>query len=109
MTERIKGMRTCSVCGRDFPLMAEDNYIVRENGKRGLQTVISDTEEKMFHAFDCPHCGCQNIVAIYLRPVTAEDLGCEEDCPEGCFSCGHEECGCYEGERSPEEGTSDGE
>ena len=112
MRGKVPGMYTCTTCGRDFPLIAEENYVVREDGKRGLQAVIADSEERMFSAFDCPHCGCQNVVAVYLRPVTAEDLGCGEDCPEGCedcFSCGHEDCGCYEGERTPEEGTSDGE
>lgn len=112
MKGKVPGMYTCSTCGRDFPLIAEENYVVRGSGKRGLQTVFADNEEKMFSAFDCPHCGCQNVVAVYLRPVTAGDLGCEEDCPESCedcFSCGHEECGCHEGERSPEEGASDGE
>lgn len=109
---KVKGMYTCDVCGHDFPLIAEENYVVREDGRRGLQTVIADSEERMFSAFDCPHCGCQNVVAVYLRPVTAGDLGCEEGRPEGCedcLTCGHEECECYEGGRSPEEGGSDGE
>ena len=114
MEKKVPGMRTCSVCGRDFPLIEEENYIVRENGERGLKAALASEEEKMYHAFDCPHCGCQNVVAIYMRPVMAEDLGCEEEdeCPEGCedcFTCGHEECGCYEGERSSEGGASDGE
>ena len=113
MRGKVPGMYTCTTCGRDFPLIAEENYVVREDGRRGLQTVISDSEERMFSAFDCPHCGCQNVVAVYLRPVTAEDLGAsDEDCPlghEDCLSCGERDCSCYEGERSPEEGASDGE
>ena len=41
------------------------------------------------------------------------ELGPEggDECPNGCedcFTCGHEECGCYEGERTSEGGGSDG-
>lgn len=97
MGNKVPGLHTCSVCGRDFPLIAENSYVVRENGKQGLQTVISDTEEKMFNAFDCPHCGCQNVVAVYMRPVTTDDL-----CPaDDCDDCDHhhcENCGADHGE-----------
>lgn len=92
MAEKIKGMYTCDVCGRDFPLLAEDNYVVREDGRRGLQTVISDTEERMYHAFDCPHCGCQNIVAKFMRPVVIDDLYPADDEHDDCDDCDHHHC-----------------
>ena len=84
VVNKVKGLRTCSVCGRDFPLLEEENYIVRENGERGLKAAMS-SEEKLYHAFDCPHCGCQNIVAIYLRPVVL-DMG------DVCGDCDHHHC-----------------
>lgn len=89
MENKVPGLHTCKVCGRDFPLIAENNYVVRENGRRGLQTVVSDYEEKMFNAFDCPHCGCQNVVAVFMRPVTIDDF-----CPADgdCNDCDHHHC-----------------
>ena len=102
---KIKGMCTCDVCGRDFPLIAEERYTVRGAEKSGLATAISFEEADRYDAFDCPHCGCQNIVNLRLRELEPEDAdGCED-----CLTCGHEECGCCEGERTPEEGGSDGE
>ena len=103
--EKIKGMHTCDVCGRDFPLIVEERYTVRGAERSGLATAISFEEADRYDAFDCPHCGCQNVVNKRLRELEPEDTdGCEDR-----FTCGHEGCGCYEGERTPEEGGSDGE
>ena len=107
--EKLKGMCVCETCGRGFALMAEERYTVRTVEKTGLASAFSGEESDLYDAFDCPHCGCQNVVNKRLRELGPEDV---EDCPHGCdscFTCGHEECGCYEGERSPEEGGSDGE
>ena len=106
---KIKGMYTCDVCGRDFPLIAEERYTVRGAEKSGLATAISFEEADRYDAFDCPHCGCQNVANLRLRELGPEG---GDECPDGCedcFTCGHEECGCYEGERTSEEGGSDGE
>lgn len=99
--DKIKGMYTCDVCGRDFPLIAEERYTVRGTEKSGIATAISFEEADRYDAFDCPHCGCQNVVNLRLRELE----------PEGgdCFTCDHEECGCREGERTGEEGVGDGE
>ena len=96
---KIKGMHACDVCGRDFPLIAEERYTVRSAEKSGLAAAISFEEADRFDAFDCPHCGCQNIVNMRLRELGPEDAdGCED-----CLTCGHE------GERTSEEGAGDGE
>lgn len=49
----------CSVCNREFELLAENKYVVtklslKEIRKKGY---IKD----VFDAFDCPFCGCQLI------------------------------------------------
>lgn len=99
--DKIRDMYTCDVCGRDFPLIAEDRYTVRGTEMSGIATAISFEEADRYDAFDCPHCGCQNVVNKRLR-----ELG-----PEGgdCLTCDHEGCGCHEGGRAGEEGVSDGE
>ena len=59
----MKGMTTCKVCGRDFPLIAEEHYVARNVEKTGIIPAIRGQEEAtQYDAFDCPHCGCQNVI-----------------------------------------------
>ena len=59
----MKGMTTCKICGRDFPLMAEEHYVARDGEKKGIIPALNGQEEAtQYDAFDCPHCGCQNIM-----------------------------------------------
>lgn len=93
--DKIKGMYTCDVCGRGFPLIAEERYTVRDTERSGVAAAISFEEADRYDAFDCPHCGCQNVVNKRLRELEPED----GDCP----TCDHE------GECTGGEGVSDGE
>lgn len=47
----------CKVCGVNFALDKSERYIVLDD-----YVPFSFSERKMFEAFDCPVCGCQNIV-----------------------------------------------
>lgn len=82
----MKGMTTCKVCERDFALMAEEHYIARDLQREGgLGIVVAGREEaKNFDAFDCPHCGCQNIMQerkmFWTGNFHIDDIeDCEED------------------------------
>ena len=79
----MKGMYTCKICGREFPLMAEEHYTTKSPLKTGLAAVAGGTE-KLHDAFDCPHCGCQNIVG------EREQFYCE-DCELLCGFCDDDE------------------
>ena len=89
----VKGMTTCKVCGRDFPLLAEEHYVVRDVEKKGVIPAINgQTEAEMYDAFDCPHCGCQNVMQGRKQGVCPCDFGicdeCEEDDAEDIsYSC----------------------
>lgn len=53
-------MIKCKVCKKRFSPKKENKYIVQE-----IPTVTNVfTGTKAFEAFDCPKCGCQNIVGI---------------------------------------------
>lgn len=82
----MKGMATCKVCGRDFALMAEESYIVRDNKpEKGLSQALSGLEEpKIYDAFDCPHCGCQYIAQERKRLLEISCLVNEEKHEESC-------------------------
>lgn len=67
----MKGMITCKICERDFPLIAEERYTVRDNEKSGVIVSLSGSESVLYDAFDCPHCGCQNVVQERKRLYNA--------------------------------------
>lgn len=79
--KKIPGMKTCSVCGRDFPLLAENRYTARNNTLSGLAALTGGSEEGLFDAVDCPHCGCQNILNQRKREYV-EECGCCGCCDE---------------------------
>lgn len=56
----------CNVCGRDFDLLKSLHYISR-NGEvvlSGLSALAGSKEDEstIYDSFDCPFCGCQNII-----------------------------------------------
>ena len=77
MTE-IKGMATCKICGRDFPLLNEEHYVAVDASKTGTAEVISHTEPIFYDAIDCPHCGCQNVLQERKRLCPCEYGICDE-------------------------------
>ena len=54
-------MRKCKVCGKRFELEKSNRYDVVKNPE-GLQALTQSSTT--YEAFDCPKCGCQNIVGI---------------------------------------------
>lgn len=92
----MKGATICKVCGRDFPLMAEEHYITQDPQKIGVLANLANTDKAMeYDAFDCPHCGCQNIMQtrkpLWLPEICECDEETEEDSQDhdGCFGCIH--------------------
>ena len=96
MENTTKGMTTCKVCRRDFALIIEEHYVAKEPGATGL-AAFAGTPRKLFDAFDCPHCGCQNVVngRYPLSDVLGQDFPLEDDCScdncPGCDKCQEEE------------------
>ena len=98
MESKVKGMRACQVCGRDFPLIAEEAYVARDVERSGIAAVVTgEVEAAWYDAIDCPHCGCQNVLQERKRPVVPEDAD-EEECGGSgfCFDC-DEDCPAREG------------
>lgn len=80
MNSVAKGMLSCRVCGRDFPLIFEKHYISRGDSVSGIATIVSSTEPPIWDSFDCPHCGCQNNVQQRNRVMTL--MKDREECDE---------------------------
>lgn len=59
---------TCKICGFEFPPIDANHYISRDPEKTGIVSAISGQESKIFDTFDCPWCGCQNVVQERKRP-----------------------------------------
>ena len=68
-------MKKCNVCGRRFRLLAKNRYEVKK-----IPTGIECSTKSVtyFNAFDCPYCGCQNIVGV-LEKVKRGDIDVDED------------------------------
>ena len=106
MENAIKGMTTCKICGRDFPLIAEEHYISKEASKMGLAAIAGGTSPLLWDSFDCPHCGCQN--RLHLRYRLTDNLGQDypldydedkEDEESCCCCCGSDACDLNRGEQ----------
>lgn len=76
----MKGMTTCKICGRDFPLMAEEHYVAVDTKCGGIKAVLEGDGTTLYDVFDCPHCGCQNVMQV--RKVDLSEC-CECSCEEG--------------------------
>ena len=76
----VKGAWTCKICGRDFPLISEEHYTARNANMSGFVAAIGvQSEPKIYDAFDCPHCGCQNIMQERKRNTVEVDAEEEPD------------------------------
>ena len=68
----------CKVCGTNFELKVDNHYITRDEVviRTGISSIIgSDNEGKLYDTFDCPVCGCQNVMQERKRIfVTKEDV-----------------------------------
>nr|DAF84113.1 MAG TPA: LysW biosynthesis protein LysW [Caudoviricetes sp.] len=66
----------CKICGKRFKLMKENRYLATEKiAAFGTLTKLP----KVFEAFDCPHCGCQNIVNTREGEATKSEVENETD------------------------------
>lgn len=99
-------MLKCKICGKEFEANLDRHYVARDNGKTGLTVAISNNEEKLYDAFDCPACGCQVVVQErkrqYIIPneVAANDEDEEDETDKKPICFGHyekssEECDCF--------------
>ncbi len=79
----MKGMTTCKVCGQDFPLTAEKHYIAQDPQKIGVFANLANTDRATeYDAFDCPHCGCQNIMQERKSLWMPEEFECGNELEE---------------------------
>lgn len=101
----MKGATTCKVCGRDFPLMAEEHYITQDPQRVGVLANLANTDKAMeYDAFDCPHCGCQNIMQTRKPLWFPEICECDEEDEEGDEVPKHDGCfGCIHADVLPDE------
>lgn len=62
----------CKVCECEFVPEKKEHYISRDEVKVGFSSIAGGMEEKVYDTFDCPQCGCQNIVNERKRSLFRE-------------------------------------
>lgn len=81
--------------------MAEEHYIAQDPQRVGVLANLANTDKAMeYDAFDCPHCGCQNIMQTRKPLWLPEICECDEESEEseeeteedsqdhdGCLGC----------------------
>lgn len=77
----VRGMRTCGVCGRGFPLIAEDHYVAKDPTPTGIAALAGNAVYP-YDAIDCPHCGCQNVLQRRKPFACPCDYGICDECEE---------------------------
>ena len=91
----------CEVCGSEFTPeeIGKNHYIARDNIKSGLVATLSSTEEyKLYDAFDCPVCKCQNIIGERKRSnnvFDAEEKENNEENKPDCYGDYFDKLHCY--------------
>jgi DNA-directed RNA polymerase subunit RPC12/RpoP len=68
-------MAKCVVCNKDFELIKENRYTSRNEGRTGISAIAGGSEETLYDTFDCPHCGCQNIMQERKRDCSKAGVG----------------------------------
>ena len=87
----------CKVCGKEFELKVDNHYIARDEeidrcGIAGIVGSNNEIESKLYDTFDCPVCGCQNVMQERKRIfVTKEDVDELQVIPK-CFGEYDEMC-----------------
>lgn len=58
-------MTKCRVCGKLMRLKKEDRYeVIKTEEVAPFEALTKAPKTVIFEAFDCPKCGCQNIVNV---------------------------------------------
>ena len=79
MNEKVIKLKlaVCEVCGAEFQLKRKYHYIAKDAETTGLVALAGGPEAAIYDAFDCPCCGCQNIVQERKRKyktITTKEL-----------------------------------
>ena len=67
----------CKVCGKRFKLQADKRYEALKKPD-GFAGVFSGKGIVCYECFDCPRCGCQNIVHIREKTIIEIESKTEE-------------------------------
>lgn len=80
----IKGMHECTVCHREFALIAEEHYIAKDPVMTGGFSALYSSTVYPYDAIDCPHCGCQNVLQKRKPFACPCDYGICDECDCEC-------------------------
>ena len=59
----------CKICECEFVPEKKEHYISRDEVKVGFSSLAGGMKGKFYDTFDCPQCGCQNVVGDRKREL----------------------------------------
>jgi hypothetical protein len=59
----------CKICECEFVPEKKEHYVSRDGVKTGFSSLAAGMEADIYDTFDCPQCGCQNIVGDRKREL----------------------------------------
>lgn len=71
-------MKKCRVCGKLFALKKESKYEINAGGALNAFHSLLSTQT-VLECFDCPKCGCQNVVNERIMKRGQDGTNEEED------------------------------
>ena len=81
-------IKECVVCGGKFVIDKASHYISRDDTVTGIAIIIKDSECSLYDTFDCPYCGCQNIIQKRKREYFSKFIeSLEEETEEEEMDC----------------------
>lgn len=72
----------CKICDCEFIPEKKEHYVSRDEVKVGLSNLAGGMEAKIYDTFDCPQCGCQNVVGERKRSLYMGENIKEEETEE---------------------------
>lgn len=84
----MKKKLKCKVCDTRFSPKSEKLYLVKERVS-GLALLAGGANPRVLECFDCPSCGCQNMVNIRAtEPISGPDTPGAADADESDLMSG---------------------
>lgn len=76
----------CKICGKEFELKKKDLYVATDKST-GIGSAFATEEDPIYDTFDCPFCGCQNVMQERKRKLELSSEMGDSECESKSYEC----------------------